>query len=179
MRSRSASSRSICARTASRRSQSTIRRWTSGSGIRRRSGRGGKRPTRSAAAAHSLALLELLPHQETVRQQHQHTVAVKAGPQSPLILVPAQQLLGLFVKLLHPVPAVGVLHHPLQRRVGTEVAPVVPPLAIRAVLAEQPADPPSAVRQDAPTAQGRYLGSQPTVASLAPTDRPPHPGTGR
>src|SRR5881227_3223019 len=150
MRSRAVKSRRICSRTASRRSQSTMRRWTSGSGRRLRSARGGKRPTRPAASAPLLALLELLPYQETVGQHHQHAVSVKAGPQPALILVPAQQPLGFLVGPLHPVPAVRVPHHPRQRRVPAEVAPVVAPLAVRGILAYQPAYPPPAVRRDPP-----------------------------
>ena len=81
-----------------------------------------------------LSLLELLPHQETVRQHHQHTVPVETGPQPALILVPAQQFLGFLVKPLHPVPAMRVLHHPHQRRMRPEVAPVVASLAVAADL---------------------------------------------
>src|SRR5262249_5463237 len=134
-------SRSICSRTASRRSQSTMRRWISGRGSRLRSGRGGKRPARPAAPAHLLAALEPLPRQETVSRHHQHSIPVKARPQAALILVPAQQLLGLLVKLLPPVPPVSVLHHPLQRHLPAEVAPVVAALAVACVLADQPAYP--------------------------------------
>src|SRR5262245_44810203 len=145
MRSRAERSRRTCSRTASRRSQSTMRRWTSGRGSRLRSRRGGKRPARPAASAHPLALRALLPHQETVGQQHQHTVAVEPCPQPALILVPAQQSLGLLVELLHPVPPRRVLHHPRQRRVRPEVAPVIAALAVGGVLADQPAYPPPAV----------------------------------
>src|SRR5262245_57148286 len=175
MRSRASRSRRSCSRTASRRSQSTTRRWTSGRGSLRRSGRGGKRPARSAAPAPCLAVLELLPDQEAVRQHHQHAVAVKAGPQPALVLVPAQQALGLLVELLHPVPPMGVLHHPHQRRVLPEVAPVVAPLAVAAVLADQPAYPPRALGGDSPAAQGHHLGVQPALAALTPANRPPLP----
>ena len=49
MRSRVARSRRTCSLAASRRSQSTMRRCTSGSGSRLRSGRGGKSPPRPPA----------------------------------------------------------------------------------------------------------------------------------
>src|SRR5215813_4533841 len=127
MRSRSFSSRGACSR-----SQSQIRRWTSGRDTRLRSGRGGKSPARAPARGYLLPLLPLLDDQETVGQQHQHTVAVKAGPQPALVLVPAQQPLGLLVELLHPVAPVRVLHHLPQGRRGAEVAPVVPPLVLLA-----------------------------------------------
>src|SRR5436190_1827873 len=175
MRSRAVRSRRTCSRTASRRSQSTMRRWTSGRGSRRRSARGGKRPARPAAPAHLLALLELLPHQETVRQHHQHTVAVEPGPQPALILVPAQQSLGFLVKPLDPVPTMRVLHHPHQRRLRPEVAPVVAPLAVALIFPDQPAYPPRAVGGNAPAAPSHHLGPQPALAALAPADRPPLP----
>src|SRR5262249_4817305 len=111
-------------RAASNRSQSTMRRWTSGKGSRLRSGRGGKRPTLSATPACPLPLPPLLPPQEAVRQHHRDRVPVDPLPQPTLVLVPAQQPLGLLVVLLHPVPPVAVLDQPLQGYPGAEVAPV-------------------------------------------------------
>src|SRR5579864_7797663 len=96
------------------RSQSQIRRWISGSGNRRRSGRGGKSPAGTAPPSLLHPLLVLLPHQEAIGQHHHHRVAVEARPQPPLILVPAQKALGLLVELLHPVSAVRVTHHLFQ-----------------------------------------------------------------
>src|SRR4051812_46849720 len=58
-------------------------------------------------------------------------------PEPALVLVPTQQLLGLLMISLDPVPPVRVLHHPLQGDVRAEVAPVVPPLTVRGVLADQ------------------------------------------
>src|SRR5215813_11129885 len=158
-----------------RRSQSQIRRWISGSDTRRRSRRGGKRPALAAAPAYPLPLRELLPDQEAVRQHHTHRVAVEAGPQPALVLVPAQQPLGLLVELLHPVPPVRVAHHPPQRGLRAEVAPVVAPLAVRAVLPEQPTRPALAVGPDPPAAHGHDRRPQPTLTPLAPTDAPPGP----
>src|SRR5437763_7901682 len=135
-------SRLFTSRRAWSSSQSQMRRWTAGSGTRRRSGRGGKRPALPPAPAHPLPPLPLLLDQEAVGQHHQHAVAVEARPQTPLVLVPAQQRLGLLVVLLHPVPPVRVLHQPRQRHPPAEVAPVVAPLAVAAVLPDQPADPP-------------------------------------
>src|SRR5437588_438637 len=169
MRSRASRTATICSRTASRRSQSTTRRCTSGSGVRLRSARGGKRPSRTTTTAYLLPLPKLVPDQKAVGQHYQHTVAVKARPQTPLILVPAQQLLGLLVELLDPVPPVCVLHHPLQRHSRSKVAPVVTPLAITAIFSDQPAEPPPAVSADTPAAQRHHLGSQPTLAALTPT----------
>src|SRR3954452_11935644 len=107
---------------ASSRSPSQTWRWTSGNDSRRRSGRGGKSPPRSSRAGSLLPLLPLAPDQEAVRQHHADRVPVEARPQPPLVLIPAEQPLRFLMILLHPVPAVGVLHHLLQRRVRAEVA---------------------------------------------------------
>src|SRR3954452_2047283 len=115
---------------ASWRSQSQIRRWTWGRGVRRGSARGGKTRRRSSGAGWLLPFAPFLPHQEAVGQHHADRVAVEAMPPPPLVLVPAQEPLGFLVVLLHPVPTVRVLHHRLQRHPRAEVAPVVPPLAI-------------------------------------------------
>src|SRR5690349_16774893 len=147
---------STSSRAASSRSQSTMRRWTCGSGSRRRSGRGGKRPAPPAAPACPLPLTPLLPHQEAIRQHDRHRVPVKALPQPPLVLVPAQQALGLLVVLLHPVPPVPVLDQPLQWCPGPEVAPVILALAGHAqrLFPDQPAHPPTPVGQHPPAAHG-------------------------
>src|SRR5437899_2647745 len=99
----------------------------------------GKRASWSARAGSLLALPPLAPDQKTVRQHHTHRMPVEARPQPPLILVPAQQTLGFLVILLHPMPTVRVLHHPLQRHLRTEVAPVIPPFAVGSILTDQPA----------------------------------------
>src|SRR4051812_21397343 len=103
--------RASLSRRASSRSQSTTWRCTSGSGTRRRSGRGGKRPAGPPPPAPRLPLLPLPPDQIAVRQHHGHGVAVEPRPQPPLVLVPAQEPLGFLVELFHPVPPVGVLDH--------------------------------------------------------------------
>src|SRR5262249_54105363 len=107
MRSRSLNRgcRSLPWRRACSSSQSPMRRCTSGSGRRRRSGRGGKSPTGTSPQAYLLPVLPFLFDQEAVRQHHQHTVAVEPRPQPALVLVPAQQFLGLLVELFHsPAP---------------------------------------------------------------------------
>src|SRR3954447_662212 len=129
---------------ASRRSQSQIRRWTCGRVTRRRSARGGKSPPRSSRAGLLLPFSPFLPHQKAVRQHHADRVAMEATPPPPLVLVPAQEPLGLLVVLLHPVPPVCVLHYRFQRHPCSEVAPVVPPLAVGGILTNQPAEPATA-----------------------------------
>src|SRR5262249_56919389 len=128
-------------------------RWPPGTGSRRRPGRGGKRPPLSATPACPLPLPPPLPHQEAVRQHPRDRVPVEPLPQPTLVLVPAQQPLGLLVVLLHPVPPVAVLDQPLQGYPGAEVAPVILALAGRRerLLADQPAQPAPPVGQHPPT----------------------------
>src|SRR5262245_8021357 len=117
-------SRATNSRTAWNRSQSTTRRWTAGSGARRRSRRGGKSPAPQAGPGYLLPVVELLPDQEAVRQHDGDRVPVEPGPQPPLVLVPAQQPLRLLVVTLHPVPPVRVLDQLRKRRLRPEVTPV-------------------------------------------------------
>ena len=163
-------------RAACQRSQSQICRWTCGRGIRRRSFRGGKSPARTASTGLLLALLPLLPHQKTVGQHHRHRVAVKPRPQSTLILVPTQELLGLLMVLLHPVSPVRVFHQRRQRRPWPQVTPVV--LAVRrwisaGLFADQPTLAALASGLHPPTTQGHKASLQPTFAALTPADRAP------
>src|SRR5579871_1297460 len=142
---------------ACKRNQSLSRRWISGSGTRRRSTRGGKRPAWPTAPAYLLPLLPFLPNQEAVGQHDQHTVAVETGPQPPLILIPAQQPFRLLVVLLHPVPPVRVADRRRQRRPRPQVAPII--LAVgrglpAGLFADQPTRPALAVRGHPPAAQG-------------------------
>src|SRR5262245_6823098 len=160
---------------ASQRSQSQIRRWISGSDTLRRSRRGGKSPPGSPPPGLLLPLLPLLPHQEAVRQHHRHRVPVEARPQPPLVLIPTQQFLGLFVVLLHPVPPVRVAHQRLQTRPRPQVAPVVTALAVGTVLPQQPTHPPLAVGPHPPATHHHERRLQPTLATFAPADVPPQP----
>src|SRR3954447_4833036 len=169
------SSRDSDSLAASSRSQSQSWRWTSGRDTRRRSGRGGKSPPRSSRAGSLLPLLPLAPDQEAVRQHHRHRMPMEAPPLPALILVPPQQPLGLLVRALHPVPPVRVLHHPLQRHTRPEVAPIVPPLAVRGILADQPP-------RTMPPRRRLPVGSQrdeppthPAPAPLPPRHRTPRP----
>src|SRR5262249_37580665 len=136
-----------------------------GGGGRGGGGGGGKRRALRPAPGLLLPLLPFLPHQEAVGEHHRHGVAVEARPQPPLILVPAQQPLGLLVILLHPVPPVRVAHHLSQRCLRAQVGPVVTPLAVAAVLPDQPARPPPAV------------GSHPPAPPPPPPPAPPPPTT--
>jgi hypothetical protein len=169
------SSRDSNSLAASRRSQSQTWRCTSGSDTRRRSGRGGKSPPRAPRAGSLRPPLPLLPDQEAVRQQDGHGVPVKARPQPALILIPAQQSLGLLVILLHPVPPVCVLHQPLQRHLRTKGAPGVPPLAIRGILPDQPTRPTPPRRRHPPAAQRDESPAHPPLAPLPPGHRMPRP----
>src|SRR5271166_519220 len=135
----------------------------------------GKRAPWSARADSLLSLLPLLPDQKTVRQHYAHRVPVKARPQPSLILVPAQQTFGLFVILLHPMPTMRVLYHPLQRYLRTEVAPVVPPLAVGGILTDQPARTTMPRGRHAPATLPDKAPAHPALASLPPGYRAPRP----
>src|SRR5206468_1349149 len=107
----SMSSNSINSRMASQRSHSLTRRWTSGRGTRRRSGRGGKSGPRPSAHFSLLALPSFQPDQKTVAQHHRDSVSMKAIPAPPLILIPAQFRFRFFMILLHPVSTMRILDH--------------------------------------------------------------------
>ena len=74
------SSNSINSRMAARRSHSLTRRWTSGRGSRRRSGRGGKSGARASAHFALLALAHFQPHQKTIAQHDGDGVAMPSRP---------------------------------------------------------------------------------------------------
>src|SRR3954466_138354 len=168
-------SRNTSSLAASWRNQSQIRRCTAGRVTRRRSARGGKSPPRSSRAGLLLPFAPFLPHQEAVGQHHADRVTVEATPAPPLVLVPAQEPLGFLVVLLHPVPTVRVLHHRLQRHPRAEVAPVVPPLAIGGILANEPPEPATARRGLPPAADGDEPAAEPALAPLPPCQRAPRP----
>src|SRR5512144_297004 len=158
-------------RIASRHSQTITCRCTSGSETRRRSGRGGKRP-----ACPTTPALHLLIDQETGGQHHTDRMPMESRPETALVLVPPQQPLGLLVIPLHPVPPVRVLHHPRQRLLRPEVAPVILRLAVLNTprpLPDQPTRPAPAFGRHPPAAHRREPAPQPALAPLAPAHRPP------
>ncbi len=168
--------RASSSRRASRRSQSTTWRWISGRDTRRRSGRGGKSPPGATTTPPGLPRLPFLPDQGAVGQHHRRRMPMGPGPHPPLILVPAQEPLGLLVEPLHPVASVGVLDPLSQRHPRPEVAPVVLPaplLARRRPLADQPTEVSPAVRGHTPAPQGREPTPQPALAAFPPADGPP------
>src|SRR5215472_3087584 len=165
------SSNSINSRMAARRNHSLTRRWTSGRGIRRRSGRGGKSRPRASAPAASLAFPPFQPHQKTIAQHYGDGVAMKAIPAPSLILIPAQLGFSFLMILLDPVAAVGILDHPGQRRGGREITPEilpVPVLAPSGALPKQPAHMAAAVAIDPPAAQCAKLRPPPALGPCAP-----------
>src|SRR5262249_3856152 len=117
-------------------------------------------------------------HQEAVGQHHAHRMAVEARPQPALVLVPAQEPLGLLMVLLHPVPPVRVFDQALQGYIRPEVAPVVPALAIGGILADQPARSPSPPTPQPPppppAAPPRRRRAPTTSPPPAPAPPPPH-----
>src|SRR5258705_6303106 len=122
------SSNSINSRIAARRSHSLTRRWTSGSGTRRRSGRGGKNGTRPSAHFTLRPLPPFQPDQKTVAQHHREGVPMKPIPAPPLILIPAQFRFRFLMILLHPVAPMGILDQHGQGGVGGEITPEVFPV---------------------------------------------------
>src|SRR5712691_4876590 len=103
----------------------------------------GKRVAWATPVCVAMALPPLQPDQKAHGQHHRDCMPVKARPQSTLILVPAQLLFGLLMKLLDGVPAMGVVDQLLQRGRGWQVAPIVLVflgLPTRSSLPEHPAD---------------------------------------
>jgi hypothetical protein len=166
------SSKSINSRMAAQRSHSLTRRWSSGSGTRRRSGRGGKSGPRPAAHFALLALVHFQPpHQKTIAQHDGDSVPMKAIQASSLILIPAQLGFSFLMILLDPVAAVGILDHLGQRHGGREITPEilpVPVLAACGALPNQPPDMAGAIAIHPPAAQCAKLGPPPALGPFAP-----------
>src|SRR4030095_8286225 len=135
-------SSSINSRTASRRSHSLTLRCTSGSGILRRSGRGGKSGARTPAPWSLLAFVPLQPDQKTEAQHDGDRLAMKAIPATALILIPSQFRFRFFMILLDPVAPMRILDHHREWGGSGEVAPEVFPVSARSAsgtLTDEPA----------------------------------------
>src|SRR6516165_12090940 len=161
---------------AAQRNHSLSRRWTCGSGTRRRSGRGGKSGPQAAAHCALLALAHFQPHQKTIAQHYGDGVAMKAIPAPSLILIPAQLGFGFLMILLHPVATVGILNHPGHRRRSREITPEilpVPMLAPSGALPKQPAAMAAAIAIHPPAAQRAKLRPPPALGCFAPGNRLP------
>src|SRR5437868_3179503 len=166
-------SSSINSRIASQRSHSLTLRCTFGSGVLRRSGRGGKSGAQTSTPFSLLAFVPFQPDQKTEAQHDGDRVAMKAIPATALILIPAQLRFRFFMILLHPVAAMRILHDDREWGLGWEVAPEVFPVSARAAsgtLTNQPAAVSLTITIDAPTAQSKKLGPPPSLTSLAPGD---------
>src|SRR2546422_5419838 len=165
------SSSSINSRMAAQRSHSLTRRWTSGRGMRRRSGRGGKSGPRPSAPFALLPLVPFQPDQKTVAQHHRERVAMKPIPAPPLILIPAQFRFPFLMILLHPVATRGILDQHGQRGVRGEVTPEILPLSVLApsrALPNQPADVAGALAPPPPPTHRPHLPPPPPPRTLAP-----------
>src|SRR5215472_7758463 len=158
---------------AAQRNHSLSRRWTCGSGTRRRSGRGGKSGPQASVHFALLALAHFQPDQKTVAQHYGDGVAMKTIPASSLILIPAQFGFSFLMILLDPVAAVGILNHRGPRCRGREVTPEILPISMLAAtgaLPKQPAHMAAAVTIDPPAAQCAKLGPPPALGPCAPGD---------
>src|SRR6516165_1600026 len=122
----------INSRMAAQRNHSLSRRWTAGSGLRRRSGRGGKSGPWAAAHFALLALTHFQPDQKAIAQHYGDGVPMKAIPAPSLILIPAQLGVGFLLILLDPVTTVGILDHRGPRRGGREITPEILPVPVLA-----------------------------------------------
>src|SRR5919106_3205016 len=157
------------------RSQRATSRCTAGNSFRRGSRRGGKRVPGAAWTPLGPSVLHLQPDQEAVSQHHAHPMAVKALPESSLVLVPAQLSLGLLLELLNGMAAMGILCQFLQGSRSWQIAPVVlgvplPPSGRS--LPKQPALS-SPIPGALPAVEGDELLSEPALAPLPPTDGAP------
>jgi hypothetical protein len=75
------SSKSINSRRAAQRSHSLTRRWSSGSGTRRRSGRGGKSGPQVSSHLAQLPFPRFQPDQKTIAQHYGDGVAMPSRPE--------------------------------------------------------------------------------------------------
>ena len=152
-------------------------RWMAANERRRRSGRGGKGPTRAPPCRRLLLpRLPLLPHQKAVAQHDQRRVAMEAMPQAALVLIPPQLIFGILVKALDVVPAMRIFHQHLQWRGSGKIAPVVGRIAWgsrQRAFTDQPSPLPLALPVLAPRAQRMKFGCQPAAAPFAPADCAP------
>src|SRR5918999_2881946 len=124
------------------RSHRATSRCTAGRGWRWSFGRGGKRVASATLPLVTASLPQLQPDQKAIGQHDRHGMPMKARPQPPLVLVPAQLALGLFMKLLNRMPPMGIAGQRFEGDPRGQVAPEVFPflgLAPGGPLPDQPA----------------------------------------
>ena len=153
-------------------------RCTAGSVLRRYFGRGGKKAASATTLGVMLPFLQSQPDQKAVRQQDGHGMPMKSWPQPPLVLIPAQLALGLFMKLFDGMPPVGIPGQYLKGRVWGQVAPEIFPLLGRPLsdsLPHQPALMTRPVAGHPPTADRHKFLAQSPLRPPPPADRAPLP----
>src|SRR5713226_4295045 len=136
--------------------------------------RWGKKPGGTPSAAPVLTGTQ--QHQKAVRHTDEQGMAMKAVPQPPFILIPAQLPFGLLVELLDGMPLVRNTDQELQAHLGTRIAEIVLPLPLLPPGGALPNQPPidaSAFRTGPPAAPADKLLAQAPTAPLAPVDRLP------
>jgi hypothetical protein len=153
------------------RSHLATSRCTAGSVRRQRSSRGGKSVAWATPSGLILALSQLLPQQKAVSQHGADRMAGEPWPQPPLVLVPAQCTLGLFMALLHRVAAMGTVYQRLHGGRGRQIALIARALlrlSAGGPLSQQPAQMGLALRRQVPTSPRHELLAQPALAPRAP-----------
>ena len=154
------------------RSQSPIRRCTSGSGSRRRSARGGKSPAGAARAGSARAdpATPARPENCTPASPQRRAGGSRstAGPDigpSPTASWPPRETVPPSAAdgRSSTIAASGVLR--------PEVAPVVTPLAVGSIFADQPTARRRPVGPHPPAAHGHEPAAQPALAPLPPAHR--------
>ena len=99
-------------------------RCTAGSVLRRYFGRGGKRAASASLADVMVPFLQPQPDQKAIRQHDGHGMPMKPQPQPPLVLIPAQLPLGLFMKRLDGMPPMGQAGQLFRCGLGRQIAPM-------------------------------------------------------
>jgi hypothetical protein len=160
------------------RSHRATSRCTAGRVWRQGFGRGGKRATWATLPRVTVPLPLLQPDQKAVRQHHGHGMPMQSWPQPPLVLVPAQLSLGLFMKLFNRMPAMGPADQLFEGGLRGPVALIVFRLfglASRGSFPHEPTLVPLSVPGDPPAAHRHELLAQPPFGAPPPANRAPLP----
>ena len=158
-------------------SVSITRRWISSKESRLRSHRGGKTIAGTTRRSRRLlALVLFLPSQEAVGQHDDGCLAMKAGPQPALVIIPSQKRFAALVKFLNMPTSMGIFHHLHQgHRLGKvgKVAFPIARLSSGRSLPDEPAQLLPLPLQGAIDPKGDKLLAQPALTPFPPGHRLP------